>query len=661
MRFSLQDAKKTITRRSGSLALSLHFLRSDELGTEIARLIAYYEELLEQPRRMFSTDEARAIVGDYRLADCLVATLSRWYLWLLPDWQRMLADLPEAAHLFLEEDGIMSPVQLRLALFTSVNQEHSGFLSALQRTEVLRAFGDRYLLPTDLLEYLLVLDAEEESLLTRTSDCPPTVPEVVAQYNQLAFEAALFAASEVHFVIDCAAFNSATDTIIGDRVLGAPGLGSVIKRLCFLARKLGVYYDLSYEQTLQPTAPLLHLTLYGPQEVTGSPQQYGLRLARLCRLLLDYGITERATGRKGSRRLTARAILEAGATVHFLHRTYQFTIDADVLDLLPSPSSESVPSSPDVDLFDSSIEQLFAEAFLALESSNAVEGWRLEREPEPLLLDRGIFIPDFALTRGSRRVYIEILGFWTPSYRERKVQRLQQLKGRYDLLLALPGEAREAFAPILKDFPAVFYKDQLSPTDLLQVMRIHYDNFSERLADLDPVAIQARIERQGVISEREAYSLFNCYRRSEIQEVAKRVTNEKIAFATGLGFYAVDWLKQLAISFVKELDGSQPFSLVDVSSRLRLASAELSQCDDTTLESLLGLLPGLEVRRLSIFEAEVKVNSSGDQATQKDKEQLVQEVVGPEPAKRSAARTDGRSSAKRAREQPSVTQSDLWE
>jgi hypothetical protein len=52
---------------------------------------------------------------------------------------------------------------------------------------------------------------------------------------------------------------------------------------------LGVYYDLTYDPSTVKTDPLLHLTLYGPQEMTGAPQQYGARLARLSRLLLGYG------------------------------------------------------------------------------------------------------------------------------------------------------------------------------------------------------------------------------------------------------------------------------------------------------------------------------------------------------------------------------------
>src|SRR5207237_744938 len=152
--------------------------------------------------------------------------------------------------------------------------------------------------------------------------------------------------------------------------------------------------------------------------MTGAPQQYGLRLARLCRMLLGYGV-------KGNRSLPLAAITQAEATIHFLQRSYRFVMDTALLKLLPSDRSimDTAPlkhlpsnvgaqfiapfrdndsseggrnelhpyinvqnSTPTNAIFDSSIEQSFAEAFSALAHSHGADGWRLEREPEPILL-----------------------------------------------------------------------------------------------------------------------------------------------------------------------------------------------------------------------------------------------------------------------------------
>ena len=173
-----------------------------------------------------------------------------------------------------------------------------------------------------------------------------------------------------------------------------------------------------------------------------------------------------------------------------------------------------------------------------------------QREPEPLLLDQSIFIPDFALTRAQRRIYVEILGFWTPAYRERKIQKLQQLKGRNDLLLAIPVEAKDAFASIASHFPIVIYDGQLSATEVLQTLRSHYDDFTERLAALGIAEVRTLVTKKGLLPERVCYEVLHCYRRSELQRAAERVVSEEIAFVPGIGLYQRAALEQLKYAFL---------------------------------------------------------------------------------------------------------------
>ncbi|HEV7235433.1 MAG TPA: DUF790 family protein, partial [Ktedonobacteraceae bacterium] len=246
MRFSLQDVKKQVQRRGDELIVRLHFLRPGTLHTEIDRLIAYYEQHTSKgaPRRLFSVDDARACIGDYRLAHCFTCVLSAWYTWRSWSWHDVLTKIGGDAPLRLAEAGICSPVHLRLALFNVVNENYQGFLGEQQRAEGLQLFATQYRLALPDLEYLLVVDSDEEEILVRDAPQPPTAQDVATLYNQWVFEAALFNASSVHFVIDCAAFERAQQTM---QTMTGTGVGAVIKRLCYLARVLGVYYDLSYD------------------------------------------------------------------------------------------------------------------------------------------------------------------------------------------------------------------------------------------------------------------------------------------------------------------------------------------------------------------------------------------------------------------------------
>jgi predicted nuclease of restriction endonuclease-like RecB superfamily len=70
--------------------------------------------------------------------------------------------------------------------------------------------------------------------------------------------------------------------------------------------------------------------------------------------------------------------------------------------------------------FDSSVEQKFASKFEQLSN-----GWKLIREPDPLIMSNGKgFIPDFAFEKYGIRVYLEIVGFWTNDYLVRKIQKI---------------------------------------------------------------------------------------------------------------------------------------------------------------------------------------------------------------------------------------------
>ena len=677
MRFSLQDVKKSVQRRKGELSLSLHLLRSGELTHEIAELIDYHERLLNQPQRLFSQDEARAYIGDYRLAHCLIATLSYWYSWQHPSWQETLLRLSTHPDI----SSVVSSTQLRLELYNYVNEHYQGFLDSGSRENALRDFAGQYALPLADLEYLLVLDSDEEARLTRNALEPPSPQEVATRYNQWAFEAALGSASSVHFTIDCNAFASMSgeekDVTASSTGTLTTGVGVAIKRLCYLARTIGVYYDLAYEDSLDKQHPLLSLTLYGPQEVTGVPQQYGLRLARLCRALLGY--TKIGDRQKKSQLINA--ILDASAVVHMSQRTYAFHMNPEMLRLLPSErepqNTTQMPETSQTLLFDSRIEQSFAEAFAALERSHAVDEWRLEREPEPLLLEQSIFIPDFALTRAQHRIYVEILGFWTPAYRERKVQKLQQLRSRNDILLAIPISAKDAYTSILTDFPVVFYEQQLSASDILYILRTTYDDFATRLASIDTDAVRAHVRQGGLLPEQSCFDVLHCYRRTEVQQAVTLVENAEIAFMPGVGLYTHMWYADTKKLFLEWMQGVEQTSLYSALEHLRKCDAVLPSCGDEVLEILIESWSEFQINRDSIFNATLQLvhvgvplddvrslqehmgYSSGDTETTLSTSQNA--VKPPESKRERRSATHAGKRKRLVKESPETTQEHLWD
>jgi hypothetical protein len=127
-------------------------------------------------------DDARACIGDYRLAHCLISTLSAWYHWRQRGWSDALQHIGTEPHSLLEKFGITSSVYLRLALYNYVNEHHQGFLHTRSRQGALQAFADAFQLSVPDLEYLLALDSDDEELLARDLPQPPR--DVATPHNQ---------------------------------------------------------------------------------------------------------------------------------------------------------------------------------------------------------------------------------------------------------------------------------------------------------------------------------------------------------------------------------------------------------------------------------------------------------------------------------------------
>lgn len=113
--------------------------------------------------------------------------------------------------------------------------------------------------------------------------------------------------------------------------------------------------------------------------------------------------------------------------------------------------------------FDSEVERRFYYAFRSLNT-----GWEIEREPDPLLAGDEVFLPDFKLTRGGVSVYLEIVGFWTKEYLERKLKKLSQLRDVDMIVLA----DRSHSSTRLAEIPGViFFEGDVPLKPILDILR----------------------------------------------------------------------------------------------------------------------------------------------------------------------------------------------
>src|SRR5262249_27908958 len=257
MRIGLADVKKRIARREGELTVRPQLLGPRELAREIEALIALYEAWLGRERSTFPLDRPAELIGDYRLARCLEVCLEEAYEWRPVVWPGPAT--PEEAEALAAHE-IASPSHLRLALYDAVNAT-GGYLAAVDRDAALGAFAAGLGIGRATLDALLWLDAEERTVLARTAEALPTPKELTRRYNQQVVEALLANASHVEWRIPPEAADGA-----------GGGLGTVVKRVCFLARRLGVQYDVAFAEAL--TSPLVGASGAGASTGTsGAPSQ----------------------------------------------------------------------------------------------------------------------------------------------------------------------------------------------------------------------------------------------------------------------------------------------------------------------------------------------------------------------------------------------------
>lgn len=166
-----------------------------------------------------------------------------------------------------------------------------------------------------------------------------------------------------------------------------------------MAKLAGLMHRIARTET--DDGPAYRMILDGPASVLRDTSRYGIRFARLIPSLLCCD----------GWRLRA----DIAAPGRFDDRPMRF-------ELSPADGLRGEQDSPDE--FDSQIER----AIEARWHAAPVDGWTLQRDREFLTLDQQVYTPDFVLQQRQtrRRIFIEVLGFWTPEYLNDKSERLKK-------------------------------------------------------------------------------------------------------------------------------------------------------------------------------------------------------------------------------------------
>ncbi|VVB63494.1 Uncharacterised protein [uncultured archaeon] len=163
-------------------------------------------------------------------------------------------------------------------------------------------------------------------------------------------------------------------------------------------------------------------------------------------------------------------------------RVYEFTLDNTNKQIFGMESDVEIETE---EKFDSAVEEEFYQL--------SFKGWTVRREPTILKAGRYAFIPDFLLERigASTRVYVEIIGFWTPEYLKNKIQKINQLEERMrENMILLVNRNLACSGSEFDTDNVIFYDRKIPHLEILKILRRYEEKqLAEEIAKLKDIEI----------------------------------------------------------------------------------------------------------------------------------------------------------------------------
>ncbi len=194
-------------------------------------------------------------------------------------------------------------------------------------------------------------------------------------------------------------------------------------------RMLRLMYQM---ERLAPGRYRIHLD--GPVSLLRGTKRYGVRLANLLPAILlakDYRIA---------------------ATIEMKGEKTQFYVSP-----LLKLKSHYTPNP----IFDSHVEERFFNRF-----RDFFKDWEIEREGEVFDLGGEVMIPDFTFRHsGGRVAFLEIVGFWTEEYLEKKMAKLKKITDK-NFLVAVSSRWNKKFEGVFENL--IWFKGSLNPKEVYE-------------------------------------------------------------------------------------------------------------------------------------------------------------------------------------------------
>jgi predicted nuclease of restriction endonuclease-like RecB superfamily len=428
------------------LPLQLLRIRITEKGTNIvprfctpdddsvlqlaAKIIKEFEESWKNKEKKLFLTERIALLesqyNDYKLARGFYTLLERRCIFTKVK-EMKTESKGITSNIDINSNTFHDPVNIRKELFEESSKR--GFaLTEFGRREIIDTVASRINVPANDIIDVMWSDLEENLVLEWFDVLSPE--QLLAWYNLSLMQTLLFNCTKLEF------------SITG---------GSNWKHILRDIKRLGLMYNLQYKaveddekqainidktdsynrdikfinisNTDRKNNSIIICSLDGPLSIFKLTERYGTSIAKILPSIIS-------TDTWSLKAWIVRKTMSLGKKI------YEFKMsnnNAPPLSREPYYNKESnkekkrtlytAKESSQIIYFDSGVEEKFSTRF-----KQSANGWKLIREPEPLILSNGkALIPDFAFEKYGIRIYLEIVGFWTKEYLEKKIQKIADL------------------------------------------------------------------------------------------------------------------------------------------------------------------------------------------------------------------------------------------
>ncbi len=394
-----------------------------------AKIIKEFEESWKNKEKKLFLTERIALLeseyNDYKLARGFYTLLERRCIFTKIN-EIKTESKAIARNIDVNNNNLHDPVNIRKELFEESSKR--GFaLTEFGRREIIDTVASRINVPSNDIIDAMWSDLEENLVLEWFDAISPE--QLLAWYNLSLMQTLLFNCTKLEF------------SVTG---------GSNWKRILRDIKRLGLMYNLQYialeeekqsihvdeidydnrdikfinaSNTDTKNNPIIICSLDGPLSIFKLTDRYGTSIAKILPSIIS-------SDTWSLKAWIVRKTMSLGKKI------YEFKIsnkDAPPLSREPYYNKENdkerkrilytAKDSSQLIYFDSGVEEKFSTRF-----EQSATGWKLIREPDPLILSNGkALIPDFAFEKYGTRIYLEIVGFWTKEYLEKKIQKIADL------------------------------------------------------------------------------------------------------------------------------------------------------------------------------------------------------------------------------------------